>query len=40
VLAGRLGSKIVAFPRGHAGYATDPADFAVRLVGVLTAVVP
>jgi pimeloyl-ACP methyl ester carboxylesterase len=35
VLAGRLGSKTVAFPGGHAGYATDPADFAVRLAGVL-----
>src|ERR1022692_1629858 len=35
VLAGRLGGKTVAFPGGHAGYATDPADFAVRLAGVL-----
>jgi hypothetical protein len=35
VLTGRLGSKVAAFPGGHAGYATDPADFAVRLAGVL-----
>lgn len=35
VLAGRLGGRTVAFPGGHAGYATDPADFAVRLAGVL-----
>jgi hypothetical protein len=30
----------VAFPGGHAGYATDPADFAMRLAGALAAVIP
>jgi pimeloyl-ACP methyl ester carboxylesterase len=35
VLAARLGSETAEFPGGHAGYATDPADFAERLAGVL-----
>jgi pimeloyl-ACP methyl ester carboxylesterase len=34
-LARRLGTKVVDFPGGHVGYATDPAEFAAQLSGVL-----
>jgi pimeloyl-ACP methyl ester carboxylesterase len=36
VLAGRLGRAVELFPGGHVGYARYPADFAERLVEVLT----
>ncbi|MFF8035192.1 MULTISPECIES: alpha/beta fold hydrolase [unclassified Streptomyces] len=36
VLAGRLGRDVELFPGGHVGYARYPADFAGRLVEVLT----
>ncbi|EFE72069.1 abhydrolase [Streptomyces viridosporus ATCC 14672] len=36
VLAGRLGREVELFPGGHVGYARYPADFAERLVEVLT----
>ncbi|MET9550908.1 alpha/beta hydrolase [Streptomyces sp. NPDC006627] len=39
VLAGRLGREVQLFPGGHVGYARYPADFAERLVEVLTPVV-
>ncbi|MGC9497504.1 alpha/beta fold hydrolase [Streptomyces sp. WG7] len=37
VLAERLGRELELFPGGHVGYARYPADFAERLVEVLTA---
>ncbi len=36
-LAERLGSRVVEFPGGHAGYMMHPADFAAQLTDVLTA---
>ncbi len=36
VLAERLGSIVADFPGGHAGYATNPAEFAERLAEVLS----
>ncbi|CAL9589980.1 putative hydrolase [Streptomyces sp. enrichment culture] len=36
VLAGRFGRDVELFPGGHVGYARYPADFAERLVEVLT----
>jgi pimeloyl-ACP methyl ester carboxylesterase len=35
-LAERLGSPVVDFPGGHAGYITQPAEFATQLTDVLT----
>jgi acetyltransferase/esterase len=35
VLAEQLGSTVADFPRGHVGYVTHPAEFAVRLAEVL-----
>ncbi len=35
-LAERLGSHVVDFPGGHAGYMTQPAEFATQLTDVLT----
>ncbi len=35
-LAERLGRHVAGFPGGHAGYMTQPAQFATRLTGVLT----
>jgi acetyltransferase/esterase len=36
VMADQLGTTVVDFPGGHVGYATHPAEFAVRLTEVLT----
>jgi pimeloyl-ACP methyl ester carboxylesterase len=35
-VADRLGSHVVDFPGGHAGYMTHPAEFATQLTDVLT----
>lgn len=35
VLADQLGSTVADFPGGHVGYATHPAEFALRLAEVL-----
>jgi acetyltransferase/esterase len=35
VMADQLGTTVVDFPGGHVGYATHPAEFAVRLTEVL-----
>jgi hypothetical protein len=35
-LAGALGGPAVTMPGGHAGFLTDPAEFAERLAGILS----
>ncbi|GAA3520575.1 alpha/beta fold hydrolase [Actinocatenispora rupis] len=35
VLADRLGTEVVGFPGGHAGYAERPTEFALRLTDIL-----